>query len=364
MRILILSCSTGGGHNAAGYAVKEELSARGHTVELFDPYKLTGTGMESAIGGVYVKIAQKVPALFGLIYAAGELYRRLPIKSPVYWLNARMCGYMSKYLDKQAFDFVVMPHLFPAEILTAMKHKGLPVPRTLFLATDYTCIPFTEETDCDYYVIPSADCRNAFLRRGIPDEKLLPFGIPVSRTLSQGVAAQTGETKQILIAGGSMGAGCMYQVARKICSSLGRRKELRIVVICGSNEKMYQRLREEFSSNPRITLYRKTNQMARLLLESTVFISKPGGLSSTEAAVGRIPLIHVAPIPGCELYNMKFFAKRGMSLAVTQMEALLPAVEQLLDSEHAAYMRICQKKHIRTDATARICDFIEQQVTM
>ena len=34
MDALILSVGTGGGHNAAGYAVKEELLRRGHNVEM------------------------------------------------------------------------------------------------------------------------------------------------------------------------------------------------------------------------------------------------------------------------------------------------------------------------------------------
>ena len=42
MDALILSCSTGGGHNAAGFAVKEELERRGHQVTMLDPYTLAG----------------------------------------------------------------------------------------------------------------------------------------------------------------------------------------------------------------------------------------------------------------------------------------------------------------------------------
>ena len=36
MDALILSCSTGGGHNAAGTAIKEELEVRGHHVTMMD----------------------------------------------------------------------------------------------------------------------------------------------------------------------------------------------------------------------------------------------------------------------------------------------------------------------------------------
>ena len=36
-----------------------------------------------------------------------------------------------------------------------MKKMGMEVPPSIFVATDYACIPFTEETDCDDVVIPS-----------------------------------------------------------------------------------------------------------------------------------------------------------------------------------------------------------------
>ena len=40
MEALILSCATGGGHNAAAEAMQEELQCRGHHVQLLDPYVL------------------------------------------------------------------------------------------------------------------------------------------------------------------------------------------------------------------------------------------------------------------------------------------------------------------------------------
>ena len=48
-----------------------------------------------------------------------------------------------------------------------------------------------------------------------------------------------------------------------------------------------------------------------------VLFTKPGGLSSTEAAAKRIPLIHTAPIPGCETDNARFFHYHGMSYSTT-----------------------------------------------
>ena len=90
MDALILSCSTGGGHNAAGEALKEELIDRGHHVEMFDPYSLISSRLASGIGNVYIKLVQKSPKLFGFVYRLGEVYRRLPFRSPVYFINKKL----------------------------------------------------------------------------------------------------------------------------------------------------------------------------------------------------------------------------------------------------------------------------------
>ena len=62
-----------------------------------------------------------------------------------------------------------------------MKKKGMPLPLTVAVMTDYTCIPFWEETCCDYYIVPHPELIEECARRGIPKEKMIPFGIPVRK---------------------------------------------------------------------------------------------------------------------------------------------------------------------------------------
>ena len=83
MRVLILSCSTGGGHNAAAHAIEEEMKRRGHTVTVLDPYELKGRNLDHKVGDFYIHLVQRAPSLFGAAYRMGELYRRLPWRSPV-----------------------------------------------------------------------------------------------------------------------------------------------------------------------------------------------------------------------------------------------------------------------------------------
>ena len=51
MDALILTCGTGGGHNSAAKAVKEEMERRGHHVHLMNPYMLRSMALTRAIDG-------------------------------------------------------------------------------------------------------------------------------------------------------------------------------------------------------------------------------------------------------------------------------------------------------------------------
>ena len=56
VKILILSCNTGEGHNAAGHAVEEAALARGHEVNFVDAMQLGKRHTSRLISGLYIGI--------------------------------------------------------------------------------------------------------------------------------------------------------------------------------------------------------------------------------------------------------------------------------------------------------------------
>ena len=86
-----------------------------------------------------------------------------------------------------------MPHLYPSETLTYMKRQGTELPPMIAVMTDYTCIPFWEETRCDAYIVAHEEMVKACVKRGIPEEKLIPAGIPVSSRFSRKADKQKGQ---------------------------------------------------------------------------------------------------------------------------------------------------------------------------
>lgn len=371
MDALVLSCGTGGGHDSAAKAVCEELKRRGHQVTMLNPYTLKSTELSDGINHTYISTVQSAPKAFGTVYKIGDLYRRLPFRSPVYFVNRAMNRVMQEYLEKHPVDLVIMPHLFPAEIMTNMKRHGMPVPKTMFIATDYVCIPFTEETECDAYVIPSADLIEEFAGKGIPREKLYPLGIPTgsvfreTRTREQekqrlGLDA---DKKYILVSGGSMGGGKIEKAIEKLQLFFSNQEEAALIVICGSNQKLYQKLCAQKAKGTTVIKY--TNDMAAYMRACHLLITKPGGLSSTEAAVCHVPILHTATIPGCESYNARYFKEHGMSVSCELPDELPGIVKKLLENQDMREQIVaCQKTGINPDAAADICTLAEQIVTM
>ena len=373
MDALILSCSTGGGHNAAGHAIEDELKKRGYGVTFLNPYTLVSRKLADTIDAAYVKPVQRAPHLFGVVYQLGNLYRKLPWKSPVYHLNKNMAPVLAAYLKEHPVDVIFMPHLFPAEIITQMKRQGYVLPKTVFIATDYTCIPFTEETDCDAYVIADRKLVPEYTACGMSKEKLYPLGIPVRKDfpceLTQEEARKALGLKKdrqyVLLFGGSIGAGKVEISARMLWAHYYfQHKNVEIIVVCGNNDKLYRRLSKSRCTRHGMMVLSYTEQMAAYMRACDVVIGKPGGLSSTEAAVTGTSLLFLPPIPGCESHNISFFTRKGMGIACFghSSRELCRMCDEALKKKNSEEMIQNQKLHIAPDAAARICDLAEQMV--
>ena len=369
MDALILSCGTGGGHNSAGKAILEEMERRGHRVTMLNPYTLKSKKLSGGIDQTYISMAQRAPDAFGAVYRIGNLYRRLPFRSPVYFANHAMDAVMQEYFAKHPVDVVLMPHLFPAEILTNMKLHGIQIPKTMFIATDYVCIPFTEETECDAYIVPAEDLEKNFTEKGIPGDRLYPLGIPTSSRFSKEESCaqakrQLGldvDKNYILVAGGSMGGGKIEQTIAALRDHFAGQGDTELIVICGSNQALFHRLGEQAS--PGIVLIEHTDEMETYMRASRLFITKPGGLSSTEAAVRNVPILHTAAIPGCESYNARYFSEHGISVWAQTTDELIRLAEKLLNNEDARHKMLrCQRQWINPRAASDICDLAEKLV--
>ena len=370
MKVLILSCNTGEGHNYAGRALKECIESHHDTADMLDIMMLASPRVSKLVGNSYVNIVRHAPRLFQCLYKLGGLVSSARHHSPVYYANALLAKKLTRYLDTHHYDVIVTPHLFPAQTLTYIKKKNLLSQKVVAVETDYTCIPFWEETDCDYYIIPHYELIDEFTAKGIPRERLKPYGIPVRPAFSDQSDRQKARVRcgipthaQVyLIMSGSMGFGKVHLLAHELVSRLENGEQA--VIICGNNKKRMRSLRLQFHKNPNVHIIGFTRHVAEYMAAADVLFTKPGGLSSTEAAVRRVPLVHTDPIPGCETKNRAFFVSRGMSVTGAHQKELAEAgISLACDDARQIAMRDAQRKNSHPQAGTSITHLLEKLVS-
>lgn len=100
--------------------------------------------------------------------------------------------------------------------------------------------------------------------------------------------------------------------------------------------------------------------MKDYIASSTICLTKPGGLTSTEIAILNRPMIHIMPIPGVENYNAKFFSENGLSLVANTMEEVIENTRSLLqDKKKQVEMINNQKKIINKNSAACLVEFVK-----
>lgn len=366
MKVLILSTNTGQGHNTAGRAMLEALKRRGVDADMKDVLTFGSRRASEIISGGYVRMTQNSPKTFGRLYRAGEAISSDKLRSPVYYANRLYAERLGEFISANGYDTVLSPHLFGAEAMSFLRRRRGMKTRSFGIATDYVCTPFWEETDVDLFFIPHEKLRADYERKGFAPERLIATGIPVSHVFSEPIerteARRTlsvpDSARVIMLMGGSMGFGDLPDIIGELLRRCG--DDTRIFSLIGSNEKMASLLKERFGSDGRLTVVPFTREVAVYMAASDVLLSKPGGLSSTEAAVKNIPLVHTAPIPGCETINARFFDENGLSVGTfSPKESALAALWLSSDSAASERMLYAQRQNMNKNAADDICSIIE-----
>ncbi|MBQ7303175.1 MAG: glycosyl transferase [Clostridia bacterium] len=363
MKVLVLSCNTGQGHNTAGKAVQEEFLRRNIPCDLQDALAFGGSLFSKGTCGAYTKLVVHTPHLFGFGYRVCGVISNRHIKSPVYLINKLYRRRMWRFIQSGGYDTIVMPHLFPAQTVTSMR-KHLPLEAGCYeVSTDYTCIPFLEELDMDALFIPHASLLPQFEKRNLKSP-LVVSGIPVSKRFSERVPQEEARRALglpsgvpiVLMMGGSMGFGDMTALLEQLLEKAPQ--DTHAVVMGGNNESLKSRLRKQFDP-ARVTVLDYTDRVNEYMDAADLLFSKPGGLTSTEAAVKNIALVHTAHIPGVETHNVAFFKEHGLSVGGHKTDELLShALSLLQNADLRAEMCARQRQTIAPDAAATICDYI------
>lgn len=337
MRTLILSCNTGEGHNSCAKAITECFAAHGEVCDTVDSLLFISEGASKFICNWHVRMYRHIPKLIKNGYKGAENHSSIFQRDTlIYQYLTSGSERLYNYISDNEYDCVICTHVFPALALTDMLEKH-PMPiAAAFVGTDYTCSPGTADSDLRYYFIPDEALRAEFSACGVPDERIVASGLPVRRAFyGRGGKAEArrtlgiGENKRhMLLMCGSMGCGPICELTEILSARMNDDEEM--TVICGSNEKLYEKLMLEFSDSPNIRVEAHVDDMAPYMRASDLYITKPGGLSTTESAAMALPMLLIDAVAGCEEHNLDFFLKTGGAVTADTPEALAETALALL----------------------------------
>lgn len=336
-KILILSASTGGGHNRAANALKESFEEKGYRVEILDSLKFTSPTMDKIISKGYEKSAIYTPKAYGRIYK----YSDLPLTKSEVNRNL-MLEYMVKKLKKLIIskqpNFIIGTHPFPLMAVCKLKKRGVIDIPTMSILTDYTIHSTWVQNEIDMFITGDEFVKNLLAREGIAHDKIFSYGIPIERNffkirtkdeIREDLALDDKFT--ILLMGGSFGAGNVKDEFKRLLSIS---KDIQIIVVAGRNAGLKEKLEKVLANtitNKKVHILGFTNNVNELMSISDILVTKPGGLTTTEAILSEIPMIIPYFIPGQEEENLDFLLNNGLALKTSTKYDLKILVEVLME---------------------------------
>ncbi|MGL6105014.1 MGDG synthase family glycosyltransferase [Romboutsia sp.] len=362
-KILIMSASTGGGHNRAARAIKEELESKtisGEPIhcEIIDSLKLVNNTMDKIISRGYEKSAIYTPKAYGSVYRLSEtsLISRNEFKGNL--LTSYMSQKFKKLLSEAKPDLIIGTHPFPMIAFSTLKksydtyvsislkaepfHRHsikLDVPPMISVLTDYTTHSTWIQNEIDYYIVGHEYVKELLIAEGVDNDKIKAFGIPVEKSFlshrdRDTVLSELGlstDKLTVLLMGGSFGAGNIKETLDEL---LEIDRDFQILVITGRNESLKEKIDKKISSiehDKNISILGFTNKMNDILASVDVLITKPGGLTTTEALLKDVPMIVPYYIPGQEEENLDFLSNCGSALRTTKKYTLPVLLKVLID---------------------------------
>ncbi len=337
MNILFLTVSTGGGHVKAAQALMQQMEKQipGCKTRLVDSLKYINPTVDRLVTGAYLHTINKAPGIYGRLYDLSEKDETITniVKGFNYILSHRLYSLFEQYRP----DAAVCTHTMPLQMLSRLKKKGLLNIPLIGIVTDYTSHFFWKLAGVDVLIVAHPCIKNDMVNMGIRESSIHACGIPVSGRFLDTSGNRSLQLKNmgfeeskptLLLMGGSLGFGGMRPV---LSSLLSLRNDIQIIAVAGCNKQLEKQLKsitQNSAKNVRILGY--TDSVSELMDVSSLLITKPGGITISEALVKKLPILLMTPIPGQEERNARFLSDSGAAVRLTSSDSLEVVLERTL----------------------------------
>ncbi len=370
-RALIVSLSVGGGHGRAGEVVAAALAERAPAWETrcVDLRDHMAPWLRLAYVSGYLFAIRHVPWLYGFFY------RHPPRRSGVLpgWALRHGLRSFERLVRDLEPAVILATQITASEAVNALRARGVHRGAAATVVTDFDAHPSWRAEHIDAFFVPDEIVGQGLARRGIPAERIEATGVPIDPAFEQrlDVAALQGRhgvrpgVPVVLLMGGSLGLGSLEATVRALLA-LGQ--PLDLLVVAGRNARLRRRLgRIEPPGQSRLRVFGFVAFVPELMAVADLFVSKPGGLSMTEAMTAGVPTLVVAPLAGHEQANAAHLEAIGAVRRPMPGESVADAVAALLDDPDArralgARARACAQPHTARRIAGRLVELAAQRV--
>ncbi|MBF0387027.1 MAG: hypothetical protein HQL20_04140 [Candidatus Omnitrophica bacterium] len=356
-KILILHANAGAGHRKAAEAVFNGLKARGFAnAAIADALEHTNPFFKKAYPAGYEFMVGKLPKLWATFFELTDQVWFQPVFQGVRRVYNGLNSFpLVKMVKEGGYDTIVTAHFLSTEVVGELRATGqLPNTRLVTIVTDYDVHKIWFSRGVDLYLVAGEYTKSRLAALGVPEDRIAVTGIPLDEKFTvtrdrAAVAAKLGlqaDTFTVLLSTSSFGFGPIEELADLL-------KDQQLIIITGNNKALFARLKAKV--NPLHKVYGFVDNMEELMAVADVMLTKPGGLSITEALANSLPLIFFSAIPGQEAGNVRVLARHGVGLSDQPLPDIAAAIKAFAaDPAKLAAARAASRALARPNSVAQI----------
>lgn len=351
------------GHHQVAEALCEIASATGKNIECkkLDLLSEWNRHIEYAAVKTYLKWIRYSPDSYAWMYRQFAYNAQKPPHVIHYELLFKKKA--EAIIGEENPDLIVCTHGFPSLIMNKLKMEGKCSTPCLNVYTDFFINKVWGISHIDYHFVAHAGIKKQLHEmEGVPSSRIFITGIPVSGKFEQGKTGKpTHHQFNILLAGGSIGLGNILDL---LDNGKGQ-TECQYKILCGTNKSLFEKVQNSTSGLATPFPYISSkDEMDRLYSTSNALVTKPGGVTISEALRKELPIFVHSALPGQEEINLKFLMEKGLVFQIPQHSSMSEYVMKTLadDKKMEAYRQAVKdyKESLQLASSEELFDCIEQ----
>jgi processive 1,2-diacylglycerol beta-glucosyltransferase len=327
--VLVVHAKCGSGHMMAARAVADRLAEAGREAVLYDLLD-ESIPVRKIYEDGYRNTVTRAPVVWRLMY---DLSQWPPVISALGGVHMMLFRRFVRRLLEERPDVVVSTHFFVSQIVSRLKRRGLLDTRLLTVITDFDVHPLWVNPGTDRYIV-AHDYTAGRLKRvfGMEDSVIDVWGIPLRReflsaSTMDSLAHKYGKPQGLptfLVFSSDFGMGPIRTLVERFAGRCG------LIVVTGDNPRLKQYL--DTVKNAKYLYHRSRipNIWEPMLLADAVVL-KAGGLSVSECAYLKKPMIFMHAMYGQETRNAQLVVDQGAGAWPKTTQELLQTMDALLN---------------------------------